>query len=92
MVAMSFNYVLNNSITYRSDRLKGARFVVGYLLFCLVCSLGAVANISVADVTLARLGSWPIAGAAGALMSAVFNFGVASRFVWGRRHRPSARG
>ena len=92
LVAMSFNYVLNNSITYRSDRLKGSRFVVGYLLFCLVCSLGAVANISVADVTLARLGSWPIAGAAGALMSAVFNFGVASRFVWGRRHRPSARG
>ena len=44
------------------------------------------------DVTLARLGSWPIAGAAGALMSAVYNFGVASRFVWGRRHRPSARG
>ena len=88
--AMSFNYVLNNSITYRSDRLKGAAFLVGYLVFCLVCSLGAVANISVADLTLARVGSWPLAGAAGALMSSVFNFGVASRFVWGRARRSKA--
>lgn len=89
--AMSFNYVLNNSITYRSDRLKGVSFLVGYLVFCLVCSLGAVANISVADLTLARVGSWPLAGAAGALMSSVFNFGVASRFVWGRPKRRGKR-
>ena len=29
-----------------------------------------------------------LAGVAGALMSAVFNFGVATQFVWSQRRRP----
>lgn len=87
VAAMTFNYVLNNLFTYRTDRLKGARFLVGYVIFCLVCSLGAIANISVANVTMTEMRSWPLAGLAGALMSSVFNFGVATRLVWGRRRR-----
>jgi len=90
--AMAFNYVLNNAITYRSARLKGARFAIGYLVFSAVCSLGALANISVANLTLREMGSWPLAGIAGALMSSVFNFGVATHFVWRpRRRRRRAR-
>jgi dolichol-phosphate mannosyltransferase len=87
--AMTFNYVLNNFFTYRSDRLQGMRFVVGYFLFCAICSFGAIANISVANLTMTEVHSWPLAGVAGALMSSVFNFGVATRFVWGRRRRVS---
>ena len=87
LVAMTFNYAVNNQITYRAERLKGLRFAVGYLIFCAVCSLGALANISVANLALGELGSWPLAGLAGALMSSVFNFGVATRFVWGARRR-----
>jgi dolichol-phosphate mannosyltransferase len=87
VVAMTFNYVVNNQITYRAERLKGGRFLVGYVIFCVVCSLGAIANISVANLALGRVHSWPLAGAAGALMSSVFNFGVATRFVWGMRRR-----
>jgi dolichol-phosphate mannosyltransferase len=91
LTAMSFNYVANNQITYRAERLQGFRFVVGYLSFCLVCSLGALANISVADLALAKAHSWPLAGLTGAVMSSVFNFGVATRFVWGARRRGNAR-
>jgi dolichol-phosphate mannosyltransferase len=87
LVAMSFNYVVNNQVTYRAERLKGMRFVWGYVIFCLVCSLGAVANVSVANLALAQVRSWPLAGLAGALMSSVFNFGVATRFVWGSRRQ-----
>ena len=90
LCAMAFNYVLNNAITYRSARLKGARFVLGYLVFSVVCSLGALANISVANLTLREVGSWPLAGIAGAVMSSVFNFGVATHFVW-RPRRPRRR-
>lgn len=90
LVAMAFNYVINNFITYRSDRLKGINFIVGYVIFCLVCSLGAVANISVANLTISEFDSWPLAGIAGALMSSVFNFGVATKFVWGRKRRARA--
>ncbi len=93
LCAMTFNYVLNNSITYRTDRLRGRRFAVGYLIFCVICSTGAIANIGVADMTLAHGASWPLAGVAGALMSAVFNFGVATKLVWGRprRRQPSGK-
>lgn len=90
LAAMTFNYLLNNSITYRTDRLKGLRFLWGYVMFCAVCSLGAVANISVANLAMDGLHSWPIAGLAGAIMSSVFNFGVATKFVWGRPKRRGA--
>ena len=55
--AMTLNYLVNNSVTYRSQRLKGARFLVGYVMFCVVCSFGALANIGVADLALASSGS-----------------------------------
>jgi len=90
LVAMTFNYAVNNFVTYRGERLKGFRFLVGYGVFCLVCGVGALANISVADLMMGEVHSWPLAGIAGALMSAVFNFGVATRFVWGRRRRAPA--
>ena len=85
--AMTLNYLINNSITYRSQRLRGTRLIWGYVLFCLICSVGAVANIGVASLVLSGSGSWPVAGAAGALMSAVFNFGAASQLVWRQRRR-----
>lgn len=88
VTAMTLNYVINNSVTYRSQRLRGGRFVVGYFVFCLVCSIGGIANIGVADLVLAGIDNWPLAGIAGALMSAVFNFGVATQFVWTQRRRP----
>jgi dolichol-phosphate mannosyltransferase len=85
--AMTLNYVINNSVTYRSQRLKGPRFYEGYLIFVLVCSIGSVANIGVAELVLADSGSWPLAGIAGALMSAVFNFSGTTQLVWRQRRR-----
>lgn len=86
--AMTLNFAINNAVTYRSQRLRGARLVVGYVVFCLICSVGGLANIGVADLVLVGSGSWPMAGIAGALMSAVFNFGAASQLVWNGRRRP----
>jgi len=83
LVSMAFNYAVNNSITYRDQRLKGLRFWLGFVIFGAVCSVGAIANIGVAQLAINQTGSWPLAGVAGALMGAVFNFGVATKFVWG---------
>lgn len=84
LVAMTFNFILNNLTTYRAERLRGMQAVTGYVIFCLVCSLGALANLSVANLAIGQVDSWAFAGAAGAIMSAVFNFSVSTRFVWGR--------
>ena len=81
-VAMAFNYVVNNYTTYRDQRLKGGAFFVGYLIFALVCSIGAIANVGVADLAIRQTGSWPIAGIAGAVMGSVFNFSAWRTRFW----------
>lgn len=86
-VAMIFNFVINNQFTYHDRRLTGTRMVTGAILFCVVCSIGALANVGVAEVAIQQTHSWSLAGIAGALMGAVFNFGAASSIVWGQRKR-----
>ena len=87
MIAMVFNFTVNNEFTFRDRRLTGASWLVGLVLFMATCSIGAIANVSVANLAVDEIGSWNIAGLLGALMGAVFNFGVASKFVWNRRKR-----
>jgi dolichol-phosphate mannosyltransferase len=45
LVAMTSNFALNNVLTYRDMRLRGRGLVRGWLMFVLVCSVGAVANV-----------------------------------------------
>ncbi len=85
-VAMTFNFFLNNALTYRDARLKGFRQMLdGWIGFCLVCSVGAIANVGVAaflhDVQQAQ---WAPSALAGIVVAAVWNFALSSRFVWGR--------
>jgi dolichol-phosphate mannosyltransferase len=86
LVAMTFNFFLNNALTYRDARLKGWRQLLdGWIGFCIVCSVGAVANVGVAaflhDVQQQQ---WAPAALAGIVVAAVWNFALSSRFVWGR--------
>jgi dolichol-phosphate mannosyltransferase len=83
-VAMVSNFVMNNEFTYRDRRLTGLSFVAGPVLFCLVCSFGALANVGVAQIAIHQFGNWSIAGLAGAIMGAVFNFSAATSLVWRR--------
>lgn len=83
-IAMVSNFVMNNEFTYRDRRLTGVSFVAGLILFCLVCSFGALANVGVAQIAIHQFGNWSIAGLAGAIMGAVFNFSAATSLVWRR--------
>ena len=47
VAAMCANFALNNAITYRDRRLKGAAFVRGLLGFVAICSVGAQASAAV---------------------------------------------
>ena len=89
-IAMIFNYLVNNEFTYGDRRLRGFSFIVGMVLFVVICSVGALANISVAELAMRNTQNWSLAGIAGALMGAVFNFGAASSIVWNRK-RPRRR-
>lgn len=86
MGAMTFNFFLNNTLTYRDRRLYGARaLALGWLSFCLVCSVGAVANVGVAAFLFTEHYAYATVSAlAGVLVSAVWNYALSSRFTWGR--------
>lgn len=85
VLAMTFNFLLNNSLTYRDQRLKGVAILRGLLLFYLVCSVGLLANVGVAFSLYGQQPIWWLAGAAGALMGVVWNYAVSSLFVWRAR-------
>ena len=82
VIAMVANFQLNNQLTYRAQRLKGAKAWRGLILFLLVCSLGAIANIGIARALYAQNGHGILAGAAGAAVGVVWNYAVSATLVW----------
>jgi dolichol-phosphate mannosyltransferase len=84
IVAMTWNFYINNEITYRDSQLKGVRFLQGLLLFYLVCGVGAVANVGMANWLFMRDPVWWIAGLAGAAVGAIWNYALSSSLVWKR--------
>jgi dolichol-phosphate mannosyltransferase len=84
-IAMAANFQLNNQITYRTQRLKGRKFWRGLLLFMVVCSLGAIANIGIARALYIENASGILAGAAGAAVGVVWNYAVSATLVWRAR-------
>jgi dolichol-phosphate mannosyltransferase len=85
LLAMTSNFILNNFLTYRDQRLKGFGILRGLLLFYLVCSVGLVANVGVAFSVYDQEPIWWLAGAAGALMGVVWNYAMSGLFVWRKR-------
>ncbi|TNE61808.1 MAG: glycosyltransferase family 2 protein [Sphingomonadales bacterium] len=83
--AMSFNFLLNNWLTYRDQRLKGAAALLkGWIGFCLTCAVGGFANVAVATLLEGEGLVWFLAALAGILVGSVWNYALSSRFVWGR--------
>jgi dolichol-phosphate mannosyltransferase len=85
LTAMTSNFILNNFLTYRDQRLKGAAILRGLLAFYLVCSVGLLANVGVAFSVYDQEPIWWLAGAAGALMGVVWNYAMSGLFVWRKR-------
>jgi dolichol-phosphate mannosyltransferase len=82
---MTWNFFLNNLLTYRDRRLKGWASLQGLLSFYIVCSVGAVANVGVASWVYGGEPTWWLAGTAGALMGGVFNYAASSTVTWHQR-------
>ena len=85
VVAMTWNFVLNNVITYRDQRLRGAAFVRGLLSFYAIGAVGAAGNIGVIGAMFSQGSGWWLAGIAGALVGVVWNYTMSSLFTWQRR-------
>jgi dolichol-phosphate mannosyltransferase len=85
VTAITWNFALNNAVTYRDQRLTGWRFVTGLLRFQLVCAVGAISNVGAATWIYNYHTGWWVAGLSGALMGAVWNYVISAAFVWRAR-------
>lgn len=81
-IAIAWNYVFNNAFTYRDQRLTGWPFVKGLVEFELICAVGAISNVGIANLLYSQDSIWWIAGLGGAVMGAVWNYAVSAAFVW----------
>ena len=84
-IAMTSNFLLNNELTYRDRRLKSWAMARGFVLFCLIGSVGVLANIDLASWLYIDHSRWLLAGAVGALMSVLWNYAMSTLFVWRAR-------
>jgi dolichol-phosphate mannosyltransferase len=80
--AITSNFLLNNALTYRDQRLKGRRLLFGWLSFNLVCATGAVANVGIANWMFSNNTAWLLSGLAGIAVGVVWNYAMSSIFTW----------
>lgn len=92
LLALAFNYTVNNFVTYNDRKLKGAEFYRGFVIFALLCSVGVVANVGIAALLHSNYTTmaYEVPAVAGALITMVWNYAATKLFVWGRRSRPMA--
>jgi dolichol-phosphate mannosyltransferase len=83
LVAMTFNFILNNVFTYRDRRLSGWGWVWGWVTFVLACSVGALANVGIATYLFQEEQAfWVLSAIAGIVVGAVWNYAVTSIYTW----------
>ena len=82
MTAIAFNFFLNNSFTYADRKLKGWAMLGGLASFYAISALGAVANIGIGTWMAGQDERWWIAGVAGVLVGAIWNFAMSSALTW----------
>ena len=86
LVATTTNFLLNNTLTYRDQRLKGYRLLRGWITFNLVCGIGFLANVGVARWLLYTYNSyWVVSALAGIAVTTVWNYAMSSIFTWRKR-------
>lgn len=82
VIAMISNFLVNNSVTFRAQRLKGALLAPGLVAYLAICAVGALANVQTAEYLFEQSIPWWFAGTAGALIGAVWNYAVSTQIVW----------
>ena len=83
VAAMTFNFFANNVLTYRDKRLRGLwQLTRGLLTFYAVCGVGALSNVGIATVLFREAYAWWLAGLAGILVGAVWNYAASALFTW----------
>jgi dolichol-phosphate mannosyltransferase len=85
--AITTNFLLNNALTYRDQRLTGLKMLYGWISFNLVCAIGAIANVGIASQMFVSNSMWLADGLAGIAIGVVWNYAMSSMFTWNKKPR-----
>jgi len=85
VTSMIFNFILNNALTYRDQRLTGISFFFGMVKFMFACSIGALSNVGIASFIYFDSGNWLFSGLAGIIVGLIWNYGATSVLVWSKQ-------
>jgi dolichol-phosphate mannosyltransferase len=88
LCAMTFNFALNNVLTYRDRQLRGWRWLRGWVSFVLACSVGGFANLAAAKALYDLNHGWAMAALSGVLVGAVWNYAITTLLTWRRPRGP----
>jgi dolichol-phosphate mannosyltransferase len=89
LTVITANYYLNNLFTFRRFRRRGAAWWHGLAVFYCACSVGLMANLSLADGLVSKGVSRAAAAFAGVTVGSLWNYAMSSILVWGVRRRGS---
>lgn len=87
LVAMTFNFVVHNVLTFADRRLRGLAQIKGWLSFCFASAFGGLLNMGVASIFFALGWHWALSALMGAAAGGLVNYALASRYTW----KPSER-
>ncbi len=81
--AATSNFLINNQVTFRSERLKNLALLVGLLKFLIVASLPVIANVGITTAIYKYISADTfIAQIAGIAIVYAWNYLASSSFVW----------
>ncbi|ESQ84480.1 hypothetical protein AEAC466_09000 [Asticcacaulis sp. AC466] len=88
-LSMTWNFFVNNLITFRDKRLKGVALITGLIGFYFACSIGAVISLALSLFMKDHLHiHYLVAGITAALLSSVWNYWASTLLSW-RNKKPA---
>ncbi|KAK3604012.1 hypothetical protein CHS0354_026811 [Potamilus streckersoni] len=81
-VTIAFNYLLDNLITFKENRRRGAAFFFGLIKFYLVCAIGLLGNVLISVSIYNYEFHWVLAAMAGAFYGGFVNFSLSRILIW----------
>ena len=83
VISASSNFLINNWLTFRSNRLRNKALIIGLIKFLLVSSLPIIANVGLATSFYSYISQNALfSQLAGIIVVFIWNYAASSRFVW----------
>ena len=83
IIAASSNYLINNTLTFRGNRLKDKALIIGLFKFLIVSSLPIFANVGLATIFFNYISTNTLfSQLAGIIVVYIWNYSASSRLIW----------